>query len=145
MAKKYVISDMDGVIYRGKTLIDGAAEFVGRMLAGQTPFLFLTNNSEQTPIDLKRKLETLGISGLSEANLILAAWRSDQERVMHGAVSETAARRSTAKSRGVCAVAVSAAVAKAHAVPSRILNRSEGARVNIEYSCLVRMATSSLY
>ncbi len=73
MAKKYVISDMDGVIYRGKTLIDGAAEFVGRMLAGQTPFLFLTNNSEQTPIDLKRKLETLGISGLSEANFITSA------------------------------------------------------------------------
>ena len=26
MAKRFVISDMDGVIYRGKTLIPGAAD-----------------------------------------------------------------------------------------------------------------------
>ena len=73
MAKKYVISDMDGVIYRGKTLIKGAQEFVGRMLESKTPFLFLTNNSEQTPLDLQRKLEGLGIPGLTEKNFITSA------------------------------------------------------------------------
>lgn len=73
MAKKYVISDMDGVIYRGKNLVAGAAEFVGRMLEQQIAFLFLTNNSEQTPIDLKRKLEALGIQGLGEHNFITSA------------------------------------------------------------------------
>ena len=73
MAKRSVISDMDGVIYRGKTMIKGADDFVARMLESNTPFLFLTNNSEQTPLDLQRKLEGLGIHGLSEKNFITSA------------------------------------------------------------------------
>ncbi len=68
-----VISDMDGVIYRGKQLIPGANEFVQKLLADKTPFLFLTNNAEQTPLDLKLKLESLGIHGLSEDNFITSA------------------------------------------------------------------------
>lgn len=70
---KSIISDMDGVIYRGKQLIPGAKEFVARLLESKTPFLFLTNNAEQTPLDLKLKLEHLGISGLTEDNFITAA------------------------------------------------------------------------
>lgn len=64
---------MDGVIYRGKQLIPGAQEFVQRLVASKVPFLFLTNNAEQTPIDLKLKLEQLGISDLTEDNFITAA------------------------------------------------------------------------
>ena len=37
------------------------------------PFLFLTNNSEQTPLDLARKLAGMGIHGLTQANFITAA------------------------------------------------------------------------
>lgn len=70
---KSIISDMDGVIYRGKQLIPGAQDFVRRLLESKTPFLFLTNNAEQTPLDLKLKLESLGIHGLSEDNFITAA------------------------------------------------------------------------
>lgn len=70
---KSVISDMDGVIYRGGKLIDGADDFVKRLNDGNTPFLFLTNNSEQTPLDLKLKLESLGISGVTEENFITSA------------------------------------------------------------------------
>ncbi|BEV71627.1 MULTISPECIES: HAD-IIA family hydrolase [unclassified Paludibacterium] len=70
---KSIISDMDGVIYRGKQLIPGAREFVTRLVEGKTPFLFLTNNAEQTPLDLKLKLEGLGISGLTEDNFITSA------------------------------------------------------------------------
>jgi len=64
---------MDGVIYRGKLLIEGAADFIKRLNASKTRYLFLTNNSEQTPLDLKRKLEALGISGVSESNFITSA------------------------------------------------------------------------
>lgn len=64
---------MDGVIYRGKELIPGAREFVGRLRSTDTKFLFLTNNSEQTPIDLVRKLNGLGIDGLTEDNFITSA------------------------------------------------------------------------
>ncbi|MBN1500908.1 MAG: HAD family hydrolase [Spirochaetes bacterium] len=68
-----IISDMDGVIYRGGNLIPGAKDFVDRMISKKIKFLFLTNNSEQTPIDLLRKLEHLGIEGLTEENFITSA------------------------------------------------------------------------
>lgn len=70
---KSIISDMDGVIYRGKQLIPGARDFVNRLTQEGTPFLFLTNNAEQTPLDLRLKLESLGISGVTEDNFITSA------------------------------------------------------------------------
>lgn len=70
---KGIISDMDGVIYRGATLIDGAQDFVNRMTTSKIPFLFLTNNSEQSGLDLQRKLEAKGIHGLTPNNFITAA------------------------------------------------------------------------
>jgi NagD protein len=70
---KGIISDMDGVIYRGKQLIPGAQDFVQRLKESQVPFLFLTNNAEQTPLDLKLKLEGLGIHDLKDTNFITAA------------------------------------------------------------------------
>jgi NagD protein len=73
MGRLSVISDMDGVIYRGKQLIPGAQEFVAHMRDNDIPFLFLTNNSEQTPLDLVRKLHGLGIHGLTEENFITAS------------------------------------------------------------------------
>ncbi len=68
-----IISDMDGVIYRGGNLIPGAKFFIDRMIKEKIKFLFLTNNSEQTPIDLLRKLEHMGIEGLTENNFITSA------------------------------------------------------------------------
>ena len=70
---KNIISDMDGVIYRGSQLIEGAAGFIDRLIKGKIPFLFLTNNSEQTPIDLKKRLEAKGIYGLKEENFMTSA------------------------------------------------------------------------
>ena len=56
------VCDMDGVIYHGSRLIPGALEFVGRLQSRGHKFLFLTNNSQWTPRDLKHKLEQMGIS-----------------------------------------------------------------------------------
>jgi NagD protein len=64
---------MDGVLHRGRALIEGAENFVNRLLEEATPFLLLTNNSEQTPVDLRRKLEELGIRGVREENFITSA------------------------------------------------------------------------
>jgi NagD protein len=64
---------MDGVIYCGSKLVDGANEFIERMISNEIKFLFLTNNSEQTPRDLKQKLERKGIKGLCENNFITSA------------------------------------------------------------------------
>jgi len=61
MPTSYVI-DMDGVIYHGSRLIPGALDFVERLRAGGHKFLFLTNNSQWTPRDLKHKLDQMGIA-----------------------------------------------------------------------------------
>ena len=78
MGRLSVISDMDGVIYRGRQLIPGAQQFIDRMREREINFLFLTNNSEQTPLDLVRKLAGLGISGLAEGNFITSAMATAQ-------------------------------------------------------------------
>ena len=56
------VCDMDGVIHHGSRLIPGALEFVQRLQSRGHKFLFLTNNSQWTPRDLKHKLEQMGIS-----------------------------------------------------------------------------------
>ena len=68
-----IISDMDGVIYRGRNVIPGAQDFIDRLRSNDVGFVFLTNNSEQTPLDLLRKLAGLGIRGLTEQNFITSA------------------------------------------------------------------------
>ena len=68
-----LISDMDGVIYRGKELVPGAQAWVQTLQQHNIPFLFLTNNAEQTALDLLRKLEALGITGLRADNFITSA------------------------------------------------------------------------
>jgi NagD protein len=52
---------MDGVIYRGGQLIDGAADFIAQLQAAQTPFAFLTNNSQRTRRDVCTRLARMGI------------------------------------------------------------------------------------
>ena len=59
-AKHYII-DMDGVIYRGRDMIPGADRFVERLRILGRRFLFLTNSSDSTPLDLQRKLAAMGI------------------------------------------------------------------------------------
>lgn len=53
--------DMDGVIYRGSQLIPGADLFVNTLLEKGYPFLFLTNNSQRTRLDVAMKLRRMGI------------------------------------------------------------------------------------
>jgi NagD protein len=53
--------DMDGVIYRGGQLIPGAAEFIQQLQVTDTPFTFLTNNSQRTRRDVVTRLARMGI------------------------------------------------------------------------------------
>ena len=64
---KNYLSDMDGVILRGTTLIPGAAEFVQNLLANGIPFLILTNDSKYTQRDLQVRLSFMGLDVPSEA------------------------------------------------------------------------------
>jgi 5'-nucleotidase len=64
---KNYLTDMDGVILRGRTLIPGAAEFVQRLRAKDIPFLILTNNSQYTQRDLQVRLSFMGLEVPPEA------------------------------------------------------------------------------
>jgi NagD protein len=59
MRKGFLI-DMDGVIYRGSHVFDGAVSFINELLDKEIPFLFLTNNSRHTRRDMALKLNRLG-------------------------------------------------------------------------------------
>ncbi len=60
MPKSYLI-DMDGVIVRGNALIPGADAFIARLNQKECRFLILTNNPIYTPMDLRHRLQRLGV------------------------------------------------------------------------------------
>jgi NagD protein len=60
-SKQAFIIDMDGVIYHGNQILKGALEFVDWMETNGKSFLFLTNSSERSPLELSQKLSRLGI------------------------------------------------------------------------------------
>ena len=60
-SKRAFIVDMDGVVYHGNRLLRGASEFVDWLQNNDKAFLFLTNSSERSPIELSQKLARLGI------------------------------------------------------------------------------------
>ena len=59
--KKGFICDMDGVLYHGNKVLDGAIEFIKWLQDNNKNYLFLTNNSGLTTKELSQKLQRLGI------------------------------------------------------------------------------------
>lgn len=59
--KQGFISDMDGVIYHGNSILPGVKEFVDWLYREDKPFLFLTNSSERSPKELRQKLARMGL------------------------------------------------------------------------------------
>jgi NagD protein len=72
MQRHGFLVDMDGVIYRGNELIPGGREFIEYLKSNKLPFLFLTNNSRPTKLDIVRKLKRFGIV-VDESNVYTSA------------------------------------------------------------------------
>ncbi len=70
--RKAFICDMDGVLYHGRTLLEGAAEFVDWLQRRKKQFLFLTNNSSRSPAELRKKLSEMDIH-VTEAHFMTSA------------------------------------------------------------------------
>ncbi len=70
--KKGFICDMDGVLYHGNELLPGAKEFVEWLNKENKNFLFLTNSSERSPLELKQKLGRMGLD-VEEKNFYTSA------------------------------------------------------------------------
>ena len=70
--KKGFLIDMDGVIYSGETMIKGADVFIETLQKESIPFLFMTNNSQRTPLDTVNKVAKMGIN-IKEENVYTSA------------------------------------------------------------------------
>lgn len=70
--KKGFLIDMDGVIYSGDTMIPGADTFIQTLQKEKIPFLFMTNNSQRTPLDTVSKVAKMGIK-IKEENVFTSA------------------------------------------------------------------------
>ncbi len=63
---------MDGVIYHGQRLLDGVLAFMEWLKDKQKNFLFLTNSSERSPEELRKRLSRMGID-VSEEHFMTSA------------------------------------------------------------------------
>jgi len=70
--KKGFLIDMDGVIYGNDLLIPGADKFIEQLQKRKIPFLFMTNNSQRTPLDTVNKVAKMGIK-IKEENVYTSA------------------------------------------------------------------------
>jgi ribonucleotide monophosphatase NagD (HAD superfamily) len=80
--------DLDGVIYRGNELLQGAKEFISWLETHHKKYLFLTNNSFATGTQIRAKLERLGIA-TDNAHLLTAGQAAVQNiarRIPQGVV-----------------------------------------------------------
>ncbi|MCK1612436.1 MULTISPECIES: HAD-IIA family hydrolase [unclassified Bradyrhizobium] len=95
-----IISDLDGVVYRGNAAIVDSVEAFGRWQAAGLPICFVTNNSTHTPADVVSKLAGLGLviapkdvvtSAITAAELIRATYPEFGRIFVIGAPSLTKA------------------------------------------------------
>ncbi|RWH94093.1 MAG: HAD-IIA family hydrolase [Mesorhizobium sp.] len=69
---KGIVSDLDGVIYRGKSAIPDAVEAFKTWQKDGIPFCFVTNNSTHTAQDVVSKLVGFGLN-VTEDNVVTSA------------------------------------------------------------------------
>lgn len=61
MYKGYLI-DLDGTMFNGDAVIDGAVNFIDRLNSSGIPYLFLTNNATRLPEEILKKFEVMGFT-----------------------------------------------------------------------------------
>lgn len=59
--KQGYLIDMDGVLYHGEQLLDGARDFVTWLEKNDKRYLFFTNASSFTPLGLRQRLARMGL------------------------------------------------------------------------------------
>ncbi len=67
---KFVIADMDGVLWRGQAALPGLADFFALLFSRGLGFALATNNSRNTPADYVRKLAGMGVTGIETRHII---------------------------------------------------------------------------
>ena len=65
-----IATDLDGTIFKGQTLIDGVKEGLLKIINEGIEIYYTTNNSSQTPSEIKDKLENLLQLDIDISNII---------------------------------------------------------------------------
>ncbi len=67
---KAIISDMDGVLWRGAQALPGLADFFDFLFEREISFVLATNNSRNTPEDYMHKLASMGVTGITPGHIV---------------------------------------------------------------------------
>lgn len=70
---KAVVSDMDGVLWRGDEPLPGMLDLFSKIRSNGLPFVLATNNSMKAPSDYVAKLAKLGVAGVREEQIITSS------------------------------------------------------------------------
>ncbi len=70
---KAVISDMDGVLWRGPQALPGLSDFFDRLFKRDMDFALATNNSSRTRQDYVDKLAGMGVAGIEPRHIVTSA------------------------------------------------------------------------
>lgn len=73
MKNKVFLIDLDGTMYKGSTIIDGAKELIDYLIKNDRPFLFLTNNARRTGIQNVEHMEKMGFTGIRPEHFFTSA------------------------------------------------------------------------
>ena len=99
-----IFLDLDGTIYLGEDLIEGAVDFLGRLEAGGIRRFFLSNNSSKSVGQYLEKLQSLGIPSAEDDILLsthdLLSWL-DSEGVTESYLVGTEGMREMLEAVGV--------------------------------------------
>jgi 4-nitrophenyl phosphatase len=67
-----LLIDLDGTLYKGNQIIEGADKLISELNRLAVPYLFITNNSSKTPADVEHHLRSLGINA-SATNVLTSS------------------------------------------------------------------------
>jgi 4-nitrophenyl phosphatase len=70
---KAVITDMDGVLWKGETPLEGMAEFFAFLRHHEIPFTLATNNAGKHPDDYVLKLASMGVHNIDSWQIITSS------------------------------------------------------------------------
>lgn len=123
----YFILDLDGVVYREKQLVPGAADFFARARERGARWVFVTNNSTRTPESFAEKLTGLGIptepeqvltSAIATARYLSGSLARKLGRPVRALVIGEAGLKQTLAAAGVQIFSADVAWAERHDLPS---------------------------
>lgn len=72
-AIRAVITDMDGVLWRGNTPLPGLRQFFDFLQSHRLPAVLATNNSSRHPAQYIEKLANMGVTGIQQNQIVTSA------------------------------------------------------------------------